>query len=294
MNRIILALLVTFSLSRLKASEALDSKPSQFSFDCNKFSVFTKKGVPAIPLRQALYFYSNYKDKYNLNSDRILIADYSLNSSKNRFFILNLKTDEVIKMRVSHGSGKLTLYRMDKNGHEEMYVERFNGESGHNGDFTKCRISDEDLDRVNLNRKQFGRPPYHNQENLTRAGFFKTGALYNSYTHHKENRPPGREYWHNIKGDFNGIRLFGLTPEANDKAFEHGVVFHEATYNSPHAPIMGRSYGCPAFSKGKVKKYLDQFLGGVLYYSYTPQCQEEMTRVEKQIPQFEKFCESYH
>ena len=257
---------------------------------CEHFEKYKSSGINEAALKQALFFYSKNQNLHQLKDDYILIADYSLNSSQKRFYILNLKTGEVQKERVSHGSGKITLYRSTPTNPVDMYVERHNGEKSHDGQFNQCQIPEADLTRINANRAEFNRGPIHSRENITRGGFFKTGSLYVSESHKKENRSPDRFHWYPLKDDFNGVRLHGLTPKVNDQAFAHGVVLHEASYNHKHAPIMGRSYGCPAFEKGVLKKHFDSIIEGRLYFSYVPQCKEDTALIEDQIPGFKDLC----
>lgn len=249
-----------------------------FAIDyCQSYQQLIEKGVPRTPLEHAISFYKQNQAKLNLKKDLIMIADYSINSSKKRFFIVNLKDHSVISKKVSHGSGKITLYKDMKPGAKNQYVERLNGENGHNGEFHRCRISQDDLKRINKNRTTAGYAAIHNQQNLTRAGFFKTSNLYQSYKHAKGTKV-STVYWPSIKGDFNGLRLLGLTKGVNEKALHDGIVMHEASYNSNYAPVMGRSYGCPAFVPGELKKHIDLFTGGTLYYAYVPQCADEMKK----------------
>ncbi len=250
---------------------------------CAHYKSFINSGINPKALNQALNFSKKNSLKYKLKSDYLLIADYSLNSSQKRFFIFDLINGQVIKERVSHGSGKITLYKPAATTEKQMYVERFNGETSHNGHFKNCRISKPSLERINKNRFQYNRGPKHNQENLTRAGFFKTAELYISASHKKENRPEGRHHWFPLAvSEHNGVRLDGLSPFVNELSRAQGVVMHEATYNTKHAPIMGRSYGCPAFERGALKRHLNKIKGGRLYYSFVPQCAGEMLEVLKQ------------
>lgn len=258
---------------------------------CTHYTKFLQSGINKNALNQALNFYKKNHVKENFKADYILIADYSMNSGNKRFYILNLKTGEVETERVSHGSGKVTLYKPAKTTEAMMYVERLNGEPSHNGEFTQCTIPQETLDRVNKNRVSYNRRRLHNRENLTRPGFFKTAEPYVSASHIKENRPKGRHHWWPITDSgHNGIRLDGLSQGVNHRARQNGVVMHEATYNLKYAGIMGRSYGCPAFEKGVLKKHVGKIKRGRLYYSYVPQCKSDMEVVLKDLGDSSEVC----
>lgn len=261
------------------------------AFVCDNYEKFKASGINQVALDQALYFFQQNQEKHNLKSDYLIIADYSLSSEKKRFYILNLQTGEVTAERVSHGSGKVTLYRQADSEEKMMYVERLNGEKSHDGMFNKCRISQDDLARINANRTRYNRRALHYRENLTRPGFFKTAEPYISASHIKENRPAGRHHWWPITtSGHNGIRLDGLSTGVNDRARNDGVVMHEATYNVKYAAIMGRSYGCPAFEKGILKKHIDKIKKGRLYYSYVPQCKEDIEIIINDLQGAAKVC----
>jgi L,D-transpeptidase catalytic domain len=118
----------------------------------------------------------------------------------------------------------------------------------------------------------------------TRSGFYKIESTYYS-TH---GRSSG---WPMLSGGSNGLRMRGLTPYVNWGSEGDGIVMHEAPYNTRQigAP-MGRSNGCVAFAPGCLRPLLNDISGGSLFYSYAPQCGDQMRKVEQQIRGWENFC----
>ena len=218
---------------------------------CRFFQQFRSQGVPERPLRQALMFYENNRSQFQ-NQRYISIADYSQNSTQKRFYILDLQTGNVRREKVSHGSGM-------RNG-----VAR--GDSSHNGMLDRCHHGNNINDRTNM----------------TRAGFFQTQNFYQS-TNNLAGWPPID------RSGSNGLRMRGLSPGVNEEALDVGVVMHGAYYNDL-GPRMGRSYGCPAFESSVASSVLSTIRGGSLYYSYTPQCQELQSIVERQVQGWERMC----
>lgn len=249
---------------------------------CKHFDKFLKSGVPANALKQALKFYeSNGKE---ISHKRYLtIADYSQHSGKDRFFLLDLETGDVSLDRVSHGSGKVKGVNY--------------GDRAHNGMLDSCRIPK-------------GVKAGHNQENMTRPGFFVTKKKYVSTSHSchsakykkyncdekKYMKATGKSFapwWPDLSDKepfYNGLRIKGLTPKVNDLAESQGVVMHGANYNRPEWATMGRSYGCPAFEPGVHKKIIDKIEGGSLYYSFVPKCSDDMKIVLEQVKGWESTC----
>lgn len=68
---------------------------------------FCADGIPALPLKNALNYYLA-RGGIVKNHEYIGIVDFSINSTKERFFILNLKTGEVEKMLVTHARNSET------------------------------------------------------------------------------------------------------------------------------------------------------------------------------------------
>jgi hypothetical protein len=208
---------------------------------CSLYKNFKEKGVPAEPLLQVLTYYKSSKSRFG-NDRYVTIADYSQNSRKKRFYMLNLMTGAVSQEKISHGSGNQNGVRLGDKRHDGM------------------------LDRCTSSRKI--RP----RENMTRPGFYKVEGYYTSKSHIGS--------WPNlVKGTkLNGMKLVGLST-TNDDALGRGVVMHEAKYNSVGNAVMGRSYGCPAFAPGKGAALMSKMRGGSLFYAYAPVCAGEMDQV---------------
>jgi hypothetical protein len=210
---------------------------------CSLYKSFKAKGVPAEPLLQVLTYYKSSKSRFG-NDRFVTIADYSQNSRKKRFYLLDLVTGAVSQEKVSHGSGTQNGVKLGDKGHDGM------------------------LDRCTSSRKV--RP----RENMTRPGFYKVEGYYTSKSHIGS--------WPSlVKGsNLNGMKLVGLST-TNDDALGRGVVMHEANYNSDGNAVMGRSYGCPAFAPGKGAPLMSKMRGGSLFYAYAPVCAGEMNQVLK-------------
>jgi hypothetical protein len=219
---------------------------------CKALSMFIAQGVPDAPVRQALYFLSKARadGRVARNSRYLALGDYSQRSDRKRFFLLDLENHSIKTERVSHGGGKRRAGRP--------------GDPNHDGRVDKC------------SRKK--------GDGMHRAGFFRVGEYYYSQS--------GRySRWPMItrKPPRNGMKLHGLTPRVNGRAFEDGVVMHEAPYNNPTG-YMGRSESCPAFVPGRGKEIMDKLAQGSLYYSYTPACRDDMVKVLAQVKGWQGFC----
>jgi hypothetical protein len=71
------------------------------------------------------------------------------------------------------------------------------------------------------------------------------------------------------------LRLHGLEPGVNDRAFDRAVVVHAAPYVSErfvarHGRI-GRSWGCPALAPEVAPRVIDTIRGGSAIFAYHPQ-----------------------
>ena len=229
---------------------------------CAHYSKFIEAGVPEEPLKQALLFYQENRDEFE-DGRYVSIADYSVNSREERFYILDMETGEVRKEKVSHGSG-------DAGG------GRKSGDQNHDGMIDGCHHGND----------------INNRTNMTRAGFFRTKGLYTSGKHSAISTTCGRQKkWPDLNSSGNnGMRMDGLTPGVNDEALSRGVVMHGAWYNSC-AETMGRSYGCPAFEPDVAGEVINTIKEGNLYYSYTPVCEELHSMVEEQVQGWEGMCE---
>ena len=226
---------------------------------CRHFERFKAAGVPDKPLRQALLFLADNRRRF-ARHDLLSIADYAQSSTAARFYILDLETGTVTKEKVSHGSG------------HQRGVKR--GDPQHDGQLDRCKWRGD-------------------RRNMTRPGFFRTAELYRSRSHAKRRRVGGRAVWDwpfvDVERRFNGLRMDGLTPGVNDHARARGVVMHGAWYNDLR-PIMGRSYGCPAFTSSRAPKVLPRIKGGSLYYGYAPQCADDQARIDAQVNGWASVC----
>ena len=225
-------LLMYISVVPLVVLASSDHRPDV----CQHFQSFLRQGVPEKPLRQALLFFDKHYNRFSRH-DLLSIADYSVPSTKPRFFIVDLEKGTVQTEKVSHGSG--------------YQAGRKHGDQDHDGMLDKCHVRG-------------------NRSNMTRPGFFKTGELYRSRKHTKMRRVNGRRVrqWPFLDGAdrYNGLRLDGLTPGVNGHARSRGVVMHGAWYNDVQA-IMGRSYGCPAFTSKRAPEVLNRIKDGTLFYA---------------------------
>lgn len=76
-------------------------------------------------------------------------------------------------------------------------------------------------------------------------------------------------------GNGYSLRLRGLEPGVNDRAWERLIVMHGASYVSRTAikvlGRLGRSWGCPALRKEVAKKVIDTVRGGSAVFAYYPE-----------------------
>ena len=251
--------------------------------------------VPSRALRQALNYYSqNFKTLKNQRY--ISIADYSQDSTRKRFYLLDLESGTMKNFKVSHGSGAKQT--------SKGYIKP----GGSNKDLKMCMHRD------------------GTRTNMTRPGFFKTGGLYPSKgscndknkksktlelwrskssswaknCSHQEfrNRSGGLKWgWPKLPdGRNNALKLHGLNEGINHQAYNQGVVMHGAWYNTEeiqtiNSGAMGRSYGCPAFKPADNSEILPKIKGGSLYYSYLEgKCDLDMKVINKQNSGWEEFC----
>ncbi|WP_417335495.1 murein L,D-transpeptidase catalytic domain-containing protein [Halobacteriovorax marinus] len=243
---------------------------------CQYYKKFIKAGVPVNALKQSLYYFEKNKKSFK-NKNYITIADYSVNSTKERFFLLDMRTGEVSSSKVSHGSGSLGGV---KYGDATISNGRVTKSSNHNGMMKRCRIP----------KNKVGNK--HDQYALTRPGFFKTGEFYMSSSHNEAKK--GNRGWPTFRVNgrsYNGMRMDGLSDGVNDKARAQGVVMHEAYYNT--GSVMGRSFGCPAFVPKQGRKIMEKIAGGSLYYSYVPidGCKEDYNKALEPISKWSSMCE---
>ncbi len=226
---------------------------------CTHFEAFRRAGVPAKPLRQVLSFFREHQRVFPRH-DWVSIADYGQRSNRPRFYMLNLETGVVIVEKVSHGSGHQGRVRW--------------GDPNHDGMLDRCHYKG-------------------NRRGMTRPGFFRTAELYRSRKHTGFRRFRGRRVreWPFLddRQRFNGLRLDGLSPGLNEHARTRGIVMHGAWYNDVQA-IMGRSYGCPAFTSQKAPEVLNRIKGGTLFYAFTPQCADDQRTVDAMVEGWPSMC----
>lgn len=70
------------------------------------------------------------------------------------------------------------------------------------------------------------------------------------------------------------LRLVGLEPGVNDRAYERAIVIHGAPYVTPafvarHGRL-GRSWGCPALDPALHRDVIDAIRGGSALFAYYP------------------------
>jgi hypothetical protein len=91
--------------------------------------------------------------------------------------------------------------------------------------------------------------------NQTSLGLFRTESTY---------------YGHNGYS----LRLDGLEPGINDRAYDRQIVVHGANYVQPAVIAtfgrLGRSHGCPAIPHAAARRIIDQIKGGSAVFAYYP------------------------
>lgn len=94
-----------------------------------------------------------------------------------------------------------------------------------------------------------------NESNATSLGLYRTAASYNGHNGYS-------------------LRMEGLEPGFNDRAFDRAIVIHGAPYVSPDLARsngrIGRSLGCPAVRPAIAHKLIDSMKDGQLLFSYYP------------------------
>lgn len=241
---------------------------------CGQVEKILESGINRDVLKQALTFKALNP---LLDSDEIMVADYSKNSREERLYRINLTSGSVSKIQVSHGGGHVA-------GGNGVYYPRLQGEGIHWGD----RNHDGMLDACKVpERITASWPPSlreNNRENMTRPGFFATKVPRNY--RHKNN-------WTQFGADgVNAIPMQGLTEEINADAEEEKVALNAPTYNSSNGRggLMGRgSYG-PAI-RPRDRGFLRSIPPNTIFYSFVPTCREDMEIVFNQIPGWENMCE---
>jgi hypothetical protein len=76
-------------------------------------------------------------------------------------------------------------------------------------------------------------------------------------------------------GNGYSLKLHGLEPGTNDRAYERTIVVHGAWYvSAEHADRwgrLGRSWGCPALPLDVARPAIDAIKGGTLLFAYYPE-----------------------
>jgi hypothetical protein len=65
------------------------------------------------------------------------------------------------------------------------------------------------------------------------------------------------------------LRLDGVEPGINDKAYRRAIVMHGASYIGEG--LMGRSFGCPAVPKKESKTIINTIKNGTCLFIYHPE-----------------------
>lgn len=101
---------------------AADSDLSFRQISLKAYDHVDPKGiVPDKPLRQALTYFEKYKSRFP-NKEYMVVIDFTKHSSRDRFFLINLKTGNVETYVTSHGKGS------DPN--NTGYAKKFSNTSG--------------------------------------------------------------------------------------------------------------------------------------------------------------------
>lgn len=99
------------------------------------------------------------------------------------------------------------------------------------------------------------------RRNLTRKGFYKYTQFHSS-----------SKNWPRISGRYKGIQLLNLNDNRADDDVNNGnVVIHEASYVHNRPVDQGRSHGCYAFARTRLRDIAQNLIGG-LVYAHAPQC----------------------
>ncbi|MEL6184018.1 MAG: murein L,D-transpeptidase catalytic domain family protein [Myxococcota bacterium] len=82
-----------------------------------------------------------------------------------------------------------------------------------------------------------------------------------------------RETYRGRRG--HSLRLIGLDPGHNDRAYRRSLVFHGAgymteTFRNTHGGVFGQSHGCPALDPAVSREVIDLLEGGTLVFVHGP------------------------
>ena len=104
-------------------------------------------------------------------------------------------------------------------------------------------------------------------DNLTRKFSNKPGSLATSIGLFVTDRPY-------FGSNGYSLRLKGLEPGVNDRAWDRAIVMHGASYVSQVTARalgrLGRSWGCPAVRPAVARKMIDTLKGGTPIFAYYP------------------------
>ncbi len=219
-----------------------------------KFNDFVKQGVPPEALRRVFeVFFQKYGQTIEVKAvnsiarvpfqnDRYLgIADFNLPSSEKRFYLLDLKTGQVERHYVSHGSG------LRPNLIPNQFV------SPHTGKKPGYLIPQVFSNEIN--------------SGTTSLGIFITGRVYES-TSFKGN---AMKLFGFEPTNYNAYARSIVVHQANYASPEwmkNMASKYEQTKKLRDRPRLGRSLGCFAFDPQHGDAIIEKLKGGALIYSY--------------------------
>lgn len=250
---------------------------------CSLYKKFAAKGVPAVPLKQVLFFYKNHQSQIT-NKKYVSFGDYSQRSNKRRFYLLDMQTGNVQMEKVSHGSGSVGGGRKSgfKRRAPKKTGKRSSVEAKTYRGLASITMADPDNDGMIDRCTHPASSPYRGtSKNMTRPGFYLTRGYAFSPNH--------KSKWPWLGKGVNKVILNGLSP-SNSEALSAGVVMHGAFYNRGGDVIMGKSFGCPAFVPDRAVAITSKIYSGSLFYAYVPQCKSETNEYKAQVNGWQNFC----
>ncbi len=130
---------------------------------------------------------------------------------------------------------------------------------------TQPRLWVLDLDRGRVLYRELVAHGRRSGENVTRAFSNAPGSLMTSLGLFVTDSPY-------VGHNGYSLRLRGLQPGINDRAYERAIVFHGAPYvnqaTAEKAGRLGRSWGCPAVRPEIARTLIDTIKGGTVVYAY--------------------------
>jgi hypothetical protein len=96
-------------------------------------------------------------------------------------------------------------------------------------------------------------------------------VVINTWVAHGRNSVYVTQFTYNGENGYS-LKLKGLEPGYNDKAFDRAIVIHGADYvtSDRTATYMGRSYGCPAVSTEESEALINTIKNGTCLFIYYP------------------------